>query len=69
MNRTLARRKRLTLQRNVGPTMCTGWRFICAHCGNVFDRFEAAHRAGDHQLAEQLEAEVLEQARTLGRRR
>ena len=69
MHESLARKQRVELQRGVGPTMCTGWRFTCAHCGNVFDRFEAAHRAGDHQLAEHLKADVLEQRRTLGRRR
>jgi len=69
MERSLARKQRLNLQRRVGATFCCGWTYHCAHCGNVFDRYEAALRASDYQLAERLQADVLEQGNTLGRRR
>lgn len=62
-----ARRERLLLQRQSGHVMCTGWRYSCSchRHGVIFDRYEAALRLGEHDVAQDLRALIVEQARTL----
>lgn len=62
-----ARRQRLSLQRQVGHVMCSGWRFSCAcpRHGSIFTRYETALRSGEHDQAMDMRDLLVEQARTL----
>jgi hypothetical protein len=65
-----ARKERLKLQREIGPTMCSGWPHYCLcskHREEIMSRYEVALRANPKH-ANELRTEITRQAKALAKR-